>query len=173
MTGPLRRSRPAGELLEIFSEVAESRVWIAPDSPSLSLLLWLADKEEINNKWRRFLIRPRITKFVRRACIIHIRETIASNELWLGTLRWLLVYNGICAQGGGPRPISGDGIKQRKPGQGQHITGRVIQFTGIPSPSHDCFSVSNSSRSVQPRWLRNWTEDEPNSYRLLANHGVV
>lgn len=60
---------------------------------------------------------------------------------WLGLRADFL---SIMESARGPRPISEDGIKQRKPGSGRRITGRVIQFTGS---SHPPFSVSNSSRS--------------------------
>lgn len=107
-----------------------------------------------------FLIWPRIKRNLSWACIIHTE--MASNEL-ARLVRRLLVYNGICARA---TANFWGWYKAKKTQSGQHITGRVIQFTGSSLPP---FSVSNSSRS-SPGGSWNWTEDEPNSYHLLANH---
>lgn len=85
-----------------------------------------------------FLIWPRIKRNLSWACIIHTE--MASNEL-ARLVRRLLVYNGICARA---TANFWGWYKAKKTQSGQHITGRVIQFTGSSLPP---FSVSNSSRS--------------------------
>lgn len=96
---------------------------------------------------------------------------MASNEL----ARLRADFLSIMESARGPRPISGGWYKAKKTPSGQHINGASHSIYRIHPHPPSLFRFQLIS--FQPRWLRNWTEDEPNSYHLLANHrgggGVV
>lgn len=82
---------------------------------------------------------------------------------WLARLaRRLLVYNGICARA---TANFWGWYKAKKTGVGATYNGASHSIYRILPPTLFRFQLI----SFQPRWLRNWTEDEPNSYHLLAN----
>lgn len=89
---------------------------------------------------------------------------MASNEL----ARLRADFLSIMESARGPRPISGGWYKAKKTPSGQHINGASHSIYRIHPHPPSLFRFQLIS--FQPRWLRNWTEDEPNSYHLLANH---